>query len=202
MEYLVLLDILGIIAFTFTGYILAVKAELDIMGILIVAFISALGGGAMRDVIVDTTPYIFTSPYPITVVVVTVLLSIVFKLHNTNNIMNNYLFIIIDTIGLSIFAIVGASIGLEADFNAGGVIFLGLLTAIGGGIMRDIVLNTIPTVLRNEIYGSIAIILSVLLWGISLYTPITTIIIVGLLIFGIILRLTAIKMDLHLPIVR
>ncbi|RLC44734.1 MAG: trimeric intracellular cation channel family protein, partial [Candidatus Cloacimonadota bacterium] len=92
MEYLVVLDVLGIIAFAFTGYILAVKANLDIMGIFIISASNALGGGLVRDVIVGTTPFVFTNVYPLLVVLLTIIISIIFKLHLKNNLNNNYIF--------------------------------------------------------------------------------------------------------------
>ena len=199
MEYLVVLDVLGIIAFAFTGYILAVKADLDIMGIFIISASNALGGGLIRDVIVGTTPFVFTNVYPLLVVLLTIIVSIIFKWHTQNNLSNNYIFVLADTIGLALFAVTGAGIGITAGFNAGGIIFLGLLTAIGGGLIRDIVLNEVPSVLKNEIYGSIAILISALMWLIHLFIPITSPIIIGLIVFGTIVRLIVIKLDMHLP---
>jgi len=199
VEYLVVLDVLGIIAFAFTGYILAVKADLDIMGIFIISASNALGGGLIRDVIVGTTPFVFTNVYPLLVVLLTIIVSIIFKWHTQNNLSNNYIFVLADTIGLALFAVTGAGIGITAGFNAGGIIFLGLLTAIGGGLIRDIVLNEVPSVLKNEIYGSIAILISALMWLIHLFIPITSPIIIGLIVFGTIVRLIVIKLDMHLP---
>ena len=199
MDYIVILDILGIIAFSFTGYILAVRAELDIMGVFIISSISALGGGLIRDIIVDRTPFIFTNIYPLSVVLVTIIVSIILKLHKKNNLTNNYIFIVADSIGLSLFAITGAGIGLAAGINLPGVIFLGLLTAIGGGIIRDMILNVVPTILTNEVYGSIAIIIAFIMWVVTIITPITPIITALLLIFGTLLRLFVIKKNYHLP---
>jgi len=199
MEYLVVLDVLGIIAFAFTGYILAVKANFDIMGIFIISASNALGGGLIRDVIVGTTPFVFTNVYPLLVVLLTIVTSIIFKLHLKNNLTNNYIFVLADTVGLALFSVTGAGIGIAAGFNAGGIIFLGLLTTIGGGLIRDIILNEVPTVLKHEIYGSIAILISGVMWAIHLFIPITPIIIIGLIVLGSIVRLTVIKLDMHLP---
>ena len=199
MEYLVVLDVFGVVAFVITGYILAVKADLDIMGIFIISASNALGGGLIRDVIVGTTPFVFTHVYPLVVVLVTILIAIKFKLHLKNNLSNNYIFVLADTVGLALFAVTGASIGITSGFNAGGIMFLGLLTAIGGGLIRDIILNEVPSVLKNEIYGSIAILIAALMWFMHLFIPITSPITIGLIVFGTILRLIVIKLDMHLP---
>ncbi len=199
MEYLVVLDILGIIAFAFTGYILAVKEKLDIMGIFIIASTSALGGGLIRDVIVGKTPFVFDNVYPLLVVLFTIGISIIFKLHLKNNLSHNSIFVLADTLGLSLFAVTGATIGITAGFNAGGIIFLGLLTAIGGGIVRDMILNVVPTVLRVEIYGSVAILVSSLMWAIHLFMPITPLVVIGLIAVGVVVRLIAVRKKLHLP---
>jgi uncharacterized membrane protein YeiH len=76
---------------------------------------------------------------------------------------------------------------------------LGLLTAIGGGLIRDILLNAIPSVLKHEIYGSIAILISCLMWLIHLFVAITPTVVICLIVFGVIVRLLVVKFDMHLP---
>lgn len=97
------------------------------------------------------------------------------------------------------FAFTGAVVGLEADFNLAGVIFLSFLTAVGGGIIRDMMMNKVPFVLTNDFYGTIAILLGFLIWFIDNFFILNTTISVLLLVFGTTMRLLAIKYQWKLP---
>ena len=97
------------------------------------------------------------------------------------------------------FAFTGAVVGLEADFNLAGVIFLSFLTAVGGGIIRDMMMNKVPFVLTNDFYGTIAIVLGFLIWFIDSLFILNTTVSVLLLVFGTVMRLLAIKYQWKLP---
>ncbi|QOY52661.1 trimeric intracellular cation channel family protein [Candidatus Sulfurimonas baltica] len=199
MQYTVFLDIIGTIAFALSGYILAAKAKYDILGILVIAFITAFGGGVVRDLLVDRMPYIFHKTYPITIVVITIIAAYIFKLHKNTTLTHNFVFIISDSIGLSIFAFTGAIVALESGFNLAGIMFLSFLTAVGGGIIRDMIMNKVPFVLKNDFYGTVAFILGFLVWLLSTLNLLNSLSTIILLIFGVIMRLMAIKFKWKLP---
>ncbi|QOY54094.1 trimeric intracellular cation channel family protein [Candidatus Sulfurimonas marisnigri] len=199
MQYTVFLDIIGTIAFALSGYILAAKAKYDILGILVIAFITAFGGGVVRDLLVDRMPYIFLKTYPITIVIITIITAYIFKLHKNTTLTDNLVFIISDSIGLSIFAFTGAIVALESGFNLAGIMFLSFLTAVGGGIIRDMMMNKVPFVLTNDFYGTVAFILGFLVWLLSTMNLLNSASTIILLIFGIIMRLMAIKFKWKLP---
>jgi uncharacterized membrane protein YeiH len=189
----------GIVAFALSGYILASKAGLDILGISLVSFITAFGGGIIRDLMVNTTPFVFSETYPILVAFITIVAAYLLKLHQQTKLSENKLFLISDTIGVVVFAITGATIALTAGFNFGGVVAMSLLTAIGGGVIRDMVLNQIPYVFTSEFYGTVAIIVGIIMWILHTYyyiDPFTTNVV---LIVGIALRSYAIKFKWKLP---
>jgi len=193
------LDIIGTIAFALSGYILASKAKYDILGILVVSFITAFGGGVVRDLLVDRVPFIFQKTYPIMIVSITIIVAYIFKLHKNTTLTDNLVFIISDSIGLSIFAFTGAVIALDSSFNLAGVVFLSFLTAVGGGIIRDVVMNKVPFVLTNDFYGTVAFILGFLVWLMSTVSLLNSVSTTIILIFGIIMRLMAIKFKWKLP---
>lgn len=199
MQYTIFLDIIGTIAFALSGYILAAKAKYDILGILVISFITAFGGGVVRDLLVDTTPFIFKETYPIIIVTTTIVVAYIFKLHKNTTLTDNFVFIISDSIGLSIFAFTGALVALNSGFNFAGVIFLSFLTAVGGGIIRDMIMNKVPFVLTNDFYGTVAFILGFFVWLLSSLGLLNSVSTTIVLICGIILRLMAIKLKWKLP---
>lgn len=198
-DYTIFLDIIGTVAFSLSGYILATKAGYDILGILVIAFMSAFGGGVVRDLLTNRVPFIFHETYPISLVLITVVFAYLFKLHKHTTLEHNLVFSLSDSIGLSMFAFSGAAIGIEADFNLAGVVFLSFLTAVGGGIIRDMIMNKVPFVLVNDFYGTIAILLGFLVWFCASYYELNAVTTSLLLIFGTIMRLLAIKYKWKLP---
>lgn len=199
MSALEIADIIGIVSFAISGFLIAVHMKLDILGIFISSFLTAFGGGMVRDVIANKTPYIFTHTLPITLVFATLFIAIVFKLHRITDLEGKTSFVVTDTIGLVSFAISGALIAMEAEFNFIGILLLSLMTAIGGGTLRDMVLNRIPAVLISDFYGAIAIIIALILITMDYFSQINNINLLILFAFGIALRLIAYYKNWHLP---
>lgn len=199
MTYIHYLDMIGIIAFALSGYMLAARAGLDLLGIVLVSLITAFGGGIIRDVMVDRSPFVFTETYPFTVMLLSVAIAYCVKLHKRVDLDQSNIFLISDSIGLSVFAVTGATIAITAGFNFGGIVLLALLTAIGGGVIRDIVLNQVPYVFRSDFYGTVAIIIGVLIGGVAHWGQLSELTTNCVLIFGIALRLCAAKRRWKLP---
>ena len=200
MGTLEIADIVGTIAFALSGFIIATKDRLDLLGILIASFLTALGGGIIRDTIVQRTPYAFTTLIPAVLVLIVIIISIFFKLYNRSDIINNLYFIISDSVGLVSFSITGSLVGLNTDFNIIGIIFLSFTTAVGGGILRDVLLNRVPVVLISELYGTIAVVIGIVikvLHSFNLLNELSTLLI---FVFALILRLLAYFFKWHLPI--
>ena len=196
---LVLVDILGIIAFTLSGFLVGARNKLDILGLIIAASLTALGGGIVRDTILSVTPFAFKTLYPATALLVVIFFSFVLKIHRFDSIEKRWLFVISDTIGLVAFSITGALLAINAGYNFFGVIILSFITAMGGGVIRDILINQVPAVLISDFYGSISVIVSILLLllHVSGFLNETAILIVA--IFSITLRLIAYKYKWQLP---
>ncbi|MGA9045591.1 trimeric intracellular cation channel family protein [Sulfuricurvum sp.] len=199
IDLIVVADILGIVAFTLSGFLVGVRNNLDLLGLIISASLTALGGGVVRDVILDRTPFAFNEYYPALTVITTIAVAFAFRLYHREQIERQWLFVISDTIGLVAFSITGALLAIAADFNFFGVIILSFLTAIGGGVLRDILINQVPAVLVSDFYGSIALIVSILLLLLVSLGWMGTFGVASVAGFAIILRLLAYLKQWHLP---
>ncbi len=155
-----ILGVIGTAAFAFSGYLVGFRKRLDILGVIIVSLLPAIGGGLVRDVIVGRTPVVFTETINLFVVAITLILSWLFHLERQNRKILYNLFIITDSIGLVAFSLTGAQIGLLFGLNFFGIASLAFVTAVGGGIMRDILVNDMPIVLQKDFYGTVAILLA------------------------------------------
>lgn len=199
MNMLEFTDIIGTIAFALSGFMVATKDRLDLLGISIATFMTALGGGIVRDTIAGRIPYAFSEPHPTLLVMFVLIISIIFKFHKKSKIINNMYFIISDSIGLISFSITGALVGLLAEYNLFGVIILAFSTAVGGGLMRDTLLNRIPVILTSELYGTVAIIIGVVIYLLDRNNLVNEISLIILFICGLSLRLLAYYKRWHLP---
>lgn len=151
-----IIDILGTIAFAISGVLVAMNKRLDIFGVFIIAFVTAVGGGTLRDVLIGNTPVLWMrEPVYITVIAVTVVFSIIFV--KQLKYLRKTLFLF-DTIGIGLFTMLGIEKGLAADLLPVMCIALGTITACFGGVIRDMLCNEIPVIFRRkEIYATACI---------------------------------------------
>ena len=154
-----IINSIGTAAFAISGYLVGFRKRLDILGVVIVALLTAVGGGMIRDVLVGQIPRVFTHNTALIVIFITLFTAWLLRLHTRQRRALATLFIVADAIGLAAFSITGAQVGLGLDLNAFGVITLGFVTAVGGGIVRDMLVNDVPIILRKDFYGSIAILI-------------------------------------------
>jgi uncharacterized membrane protein YeiH len=194
-------EYIGIIAFAISGFFIATRNKLDFLGVLISVFLTALGGGILRDVIVDKTPYTFTHINPAFIIVSVMVLLVVFRFHKKPSIENKPLFILSDSIGLVSFSITGAMIALEANLNMTGVLALSFITAVGGGIIRDVIINEIPFVLKTGFYGTIALMIGSILYMLNAYEIMDIYTLSTVFILGVILRLVAYYKEWAIPMI-
>ncbi|WP_346770807.1 TRIC cation channel family protein [Flavobacterium filum] len=132
------------------------EKKLDILGVFIIAFIAALGGGTLRDVLIGNVPVNWMRDMtPVFVVFTSTVLAFLF----TNALSNwHKLLILFDTLGLGFFTIVGVKIGLNNNIDPLVCLILGTITATFGGVIRDISLNNIPLLFEREVYATACII--------------------------------------------
>jgi len=196
---LLIAEYLGIAAFALSGFYIGVRERLDLLGIYLSAFLTALGGGILRDLLADRPPLSFPAPLPaLTVLAVTTLL-IVRRVHRHSAIDSKTLFVFVAALGMVAFAISGALAALGAGFNAAGVTLLAFTTAVGGGIMRDVLINKVPYVLHGGFYGIIAIGIGLLLWLLHLIGWDHSFVLLLLFIAGVTTRMVAYHRRWRLP---
>lgn len=191
------IDVIGTAAFSVSGVFAAMEKKVDIFGILVVAFITAIGGGTIRDVIIDDLPvaWVRTSNYSI-VIFISAFTAMLF-----NNFINNYrkILVLFDSIGLGFFTLVGIQKGVAFGFSPGLCIALGTITACFGGVVRDIVLNKIPHIFDKEIYATACIfggLLYFILRNASVHADIVDAMCISLIVL---IRIFAVRYNWRLP---
>lgn len=199
MSALEIADIIGIICFALSGFLIAVHYKLDILGVFIAAFLTALGGGMIRDVLANRIPYVFTTNLPVILVVCTVLIALLFKLHKIDDLEGKTTFIISDAIGLVSFSITGSIVAIQNEFNFLGVLILAFLTAVGGGTIRDILINRVPSILVSEFYATIALIIATSIFILEIFELRNLFTLTIVFVCGVLLRLFAYYKNWCLP---
>ena len=153
--FVTLLDFLGTFAFALSGALVAVRHRLDLFGVLVLSFAAAAAGGITRDVLLGATP-------PVALVdwrylgVSTLAGLVTFRWHGQVERLRNPVQLS-DAVGLGLFAVVGASKALAAGVGPVGSVLLGVLTGVGGGIVRDVLVAQVPAVLHRELYAVAAL---------------------------------------------
>ncbi len=197
-----IIECIGISAFAISALSISTKQELDLLGLFIIAFLSALGGGVIRDVLTDTPPVSFLNYLNINIVLITILIGVALGLQR-KNVDRHIIFIVSDALGLVSFAISGALAGIAAHFTIFGVMLLALVTAVGGGVMRDILLNQVPILVKkSDIYGSVALFVGLLVYIVSYFHIVNGFWLSTIFILGFTLRMIAYRYNWHLPNLR
>ncbi len=169
---------IGVVAFAISGSVLAIKKGMDIFGVNILAVIAALGGGLTRDIIIDVAPpAIFQSPISVSLAIIVANLSFLIVYHNkhmTQKLTEYYdkgMFWI-DTLGLAAFVVDGVSACMNTVYkdNLFIIVFVGVITGVGGGVLRDVIANELPVIFVKHIYASAALVgalVTALVWDVT-----------------------------------
>lgn len=150
-----LIEFLGTISFAMSGSFAAMQKRFDPFGVLIIAFITSVGGGTVRDLLLDVPVFWMTDLRSVSLIFVTSIFAMIFKSIEKN--FKNTLFVF-DSFGLGLFTIIGIQKGLNAELHPMIGIILGTITGCFGGIIRDTLLNRIPLIFRKEIYATACVI--------------------------------------------
>ncbi|MFL5807870.1 MAG: trimeric intracellular cation channel family protein [Flavisolibacter sp.] len=155
-NFLNIIDILGTFAFAVSGAFSAMERKLDPFGTLIISFVTAIGGGTIRDMLVGNFPVNWLqNDSSILIIFSAAIATMLFGTYLKQ--LNTSLFLF-DALGLGLFTIIGLEIGLKHNFSAGICIALGTISACFGGVLRDVLLNKVPLIFRKEIYALACII--------------------------------------------
>ena len=148
-------DILGTVAFAISGVLVAMEKRLDLFGVGIIALVTAIGGGTLRDMLIGNTPVTWTTtPMYMYIILGAVIVTILFQ--SRLKYLRTSLFLF-DTIGIGFYTMIGINKGMEAGLEPLICITLGTITASFGGVLRDILCNEIPVIFRKEIYATACI---------------------------------------------
>jgi uncharacterized membrane protein YeiH len=197
VHILYLLDLLGVAVFAISGALAAGRKSLDLLGVVVIAVVTAVGGGTTRDLLLDRHPVFWIGdPTYLLVILIASLLTIWYTQYKDPP---EKALLIADALGLAVFTILGAQITQEVVSNKVIIVIMAAITGTVGGLIRDVLSNEIPLILKRDIYATAA------LAGASIYLLLqitnldsTLNIIVGMLIV-VGLRLAAIQWNLHLP---
>lgn len=152
---LVVLDLAGIFVFAISGALVAVRKELDVFGVLVLAGTTGLGGGFLRDVLIDATPPAALADWRYLLVPVVAGL-VTFVYHPTVGRLERQVGVL-DAFGLALFCVVGALKSLEFGLGPLPAALMGMVTAVGGGMVRDVLAGRVPAVFRGELYATPAL---------------------------------------------
>jgi uncharacterized membrane protein YeiH len=197
-NFLYIIDILGTFAFAVAGAFSAMEKRLDPFGVLVLSFVTAIGGGTLRDILIGNVPvsWLRDETTPI-VIFISAILAMFFSRYLKHFTTTLFVF---DALGLGLFTIIGLEIGLTKDFSMGICIAIGTITACFGGVARDVLLNNVPLLFRKEIYAMACIaggLLYFLLKWLQLDANLSKIICI-IAIFAI--RVLAFRYKLSLPV--
>jgi len=196
MSISLVIDILGVIAFSMSGVLSAVHKRLDIFGIFVIAFVTSVGGGTIRDVLLDVPIVWMQNMLYVSVIFGAAVIAVIFR--RKLNYVKRSLFLF-DTIGISLYTILGIQKGVDAGLHPAICVALGTISACFGGVLRDILCNEIPVIFRKEIYAT-ACILGGVFYFLLQYMPLKPdwiVIISGLIVFSV--RLFAVVFKWSLP---
>lgn len=152
MSIIYAIDIAGTFAFAISGALVAIRKKFDVFGVLIIAFVTAVGGGMTRDVLINAHPinWIGDINY-IWIILTAVVVTFLFRSKIAPLRKTMFLF---DTIGISVFTLIGVQKGLSFDLHPFVALVMGMSSAVMGGVIRDVLTNEIPLIFHREIYAS------------------------------------------------
>jgi uncharacterized membrane protein YeiH len=192
-----LLDIIGTMAFAMSGALTAMHKKLDPFGIFIIAFVTAVGGGTLRDIMIGRTPvgWMLDLNY-VYVIIVGFILAILFR-KKFDRLRTSLFFF--DTVGLGVFTLIGLEKGINIGLHPVICIALGTMTACFGGVIRDILCTEIPVIFRKEIYATICIFGGIVFFMLKKLNLESDVLYLATSLFIISVRLMAVKFKWFLP---
>ncbi|SHF06031.1 trimeric intracellular cation channel family protein [Dysgonomonas macrotermitis] len=194
-----IIEFLGTFAFAISGIRLASAKQFDWFGAIVVGLVTAIGGGTLRDLLLDVTPFWLLSSVYIWCTVIALLFVVTFR---KSLVRLNNTFFWFDSIGLGLFVVVGSEKAMTLGYPWWVVIIMGTITGVVGGIIRDILINEIPIIFTQELYA-VACILGAGLFCILHYLGVDMIIVqVASAVFVFVIRIIATRYQLKLPVLK
>ena len=192
-----IIAIVGVISFSISGTLSAMEKNIDIVGLFIIGFVTSVGGGTIRDIIIpERDVFWIVEPIYIYMAVLGGLIAVLFrkrlqKLRRTLS--------LFDTIGLGLYTVIGVQIAMQYDLPGVSCVILGAITGTFGGVTRDILVNEVPLVFQKEIYITISILGGTIYYYTAIYTSQNAWVEVISISVIIILRLIVVKYEISFP---
>jgi uncharacterized membrane protein YeiH len=198
-DFFSIIGILSTLSCAISGTSTAMRKELDIFGIVIISFVTSVGGGTLRDILIGKTPVSWlTNNTTITVIMVGTIATLIFGTWLKKL---NYTLFLFDAMGLGLFSLIGIHKGMEMQFSYGICLALGAITGSFGGVLRDVLLNEIPLVFRKEIYASASIVGGIV-YFLLLHCQVSDVVAQSIcIVLIVVMRVVAVKYVLSLPTV-
>jgi uncharacterized membrane protein YeiH len=191
------IETLGTIAFAISGTFAAMERRLDPFGVLIIAFVTSIGGGTVRDLLIGDTPVAWMRDVNYCLLIlVTSLMTIFFKTHIKKFKVTLFLF---DSLGLGLFTMLGIQKGIMFGLSPGICVALGTITGCFGGVIRDTLLNTIPLIFHKEIYATACILGGILFYALKYFNLKDDVATISVIAFIFLLRVVVVRFKLALP---
>ncbi|MAD27826.1 MAG: hypothetical protein CMK75_07355 [Pseudomonadales bacterium] len=190
--------IIAIPAEAMSGALAAGRRNMDFFGVAVIAFLTALGGGTVRDILLGNFPITWTQhPLYIYITITGGLATIVLARFMRHL---HQLFLVLDAIGLVAFTVIGCNVALRLGYDTVVVVMAGIITGIFGGIIRDIMCNRMPQVLRHELYASVSLVVALLYLALRHQGVNESVNLLAAFSVGLLLRMSAIRWKLSLPV--
>jgi|TARA_Y100001970_G_scaffold242701_1_gene307370 uncharacterized membrane protein YeiH len=190
--------IIAITAEAMSGALAAGRRNMDFFGVAVIAFLTALGGGTVRDILFGNFPITWTQhPLYIYITITGGLATIVLARFMRHL---HQLFLVLDAIGLVAFTVIGCNVALRLGYDTVVVVMAGIITGIFGGIIRDIMCNRMPQVLRHELYASVSLVVALLYLVLRHQGVNESVNLLAAFSVGLLLRMSAIRWKLSLPV--
>lgn len=155
MKFIQIIEMLGVMSFAFSGALAAMQKKLDVFGVLVLTFVTAVGGGTLRDVIIGSLPVAWLLDLEVIYTLLAAFVIILFFRKYIRRLPHTLFWL--DTVGLALFCVVAIGKGLQFNLHPVICVALGTITGSFGGIIRDVLLNEIPYVFRRDVYASACI---------------------------------------------
>ncbi len=195
-----IIEILGILAFAFSGFVEARRKDMDLVGVFTVAFISAFGGGTLRDLLLDRRPLFWVEHQEYTLLVFIVALVVTPFMRHLRFAFSEKLLVTADAMGLGLFSVLGTSLAQQSGMPLFVSTMMGVITGIFGGVLRDVICNEIPMVFRHgQLYATCAFVgcWCYLLLGMTGASEAVSL--SASILLTVVFRLVAVRYNLRLP---
>ncbi len=197
---LTIIEVLGMITFAFSGVIEAHRRGMDLIGIFAISFVTAFGGGTLRDVLLDRTPLAWVAEpgYMVLIFAISVIGTLIIRLGLFS--IDEKSIVLPDALGLGLFSAAGTAFSLQMGLSPIIGIFMGMVSATFGGVIRDIVCNEVPVIFRRgQLYATCALLASFVFWLCQLAGLNYSLSATASILVAAALRVLAVRYDITLP---